>query len=346
VPSTEPLAAAKSAPLEHARRDLSAARIATPPLLAYDQRFFAAHGYLTLPALCDPDEVLALRALLMPLFRKRVGYDEGLQFDMLGLDLDAAAMKQPQIIAPSTWVPALLTTRYFQKVAAIARQLLGPEAHFSFDHAILKPARGAAETPWHQDEAHRASGLLRYRQISFWMPLQDTAIANGCMRYIPGSHLGPLLPHRHIGGDQRVHAIECPEREFDLSAATEVPATAGSCILHDGRTVHGAKANVSTVDRLAYVIAWTGAPMPGDVRSTNRAASTPAAANVLRRQRWLRHGGFLIVAMRRLRQGLRSSPKIIGLKLLLTARTVLNGLRSPSRRSVTLTSVRSDVRRR
>ncbi len=50
--------------------------------------------------------------------------------------------------------------------------------------ALLKPAHGEESTPWHQDAAF---GDPRYdsEAVSFWLPLQEATIANGCLHFIP-----------------------------------------------------------------------------------------------------------------------------------------------------------------
>jgi hypothetical protein len=286
---------------------------------------FEDSGFVTIPQLCGARDLATIRSILLTLFQQQTGRDEGSQFDMLGLDVDAASARQPQIIKPSIFAPELLRTQYFKDLFSVARQLLGPDAVLSFDHSILKPARSAAATPWHQDEVHHDHKYLRYRQVSFWMPLQDTPLEAGCMRYIPGSNCGALLPHRNLNDDPRIHAIECRPEYVDESLARAVPLTAGSCIAHDGLAVHSALPNVSAEDRHAYIVVFTAPPvLAHEARAVTFVSNE--TANVRRRARWLRRGGFLIYGLRRLRQGLRSSPGALWLKLQLLVRVA--GLRA------------------
>jgi len=145
------------------------------------------------------------------------------------------------------------------------------------------------------------------------------------MRYIPGSHRGELLPHHKLNDDPRVHAVECRAEYVDESLAVAVPVGAGSCIAHDGRTVHSALPNVSTEDRYAFTVAFTAPPFLARQTRADRFVSKDTA-NIRRRTRWLRRGGFLVYGMRRLRQGWRSSPRAFWLKLRLLVRVA--GLRA------------------
>jgi hypothetical protein len=167
------------------------------------RRHFDEYGYLVLRQFCGASEIAGLRATLVHLFNDRIGRDEGSQFDMLGPDLEVAGARQPQIIKPGQFAPELLRSSFVTRTSRIARQLLGSDAQFSFDHSILKPAGTATATPWHQDEAHQTSQLLRYPQISCWLALQDTTLENGCMRYVPGSITARYFP---IAGSMTIRA--------------------------------------------------------------------------------------------------------------------------------------------
>lgn len=293
------------------------------PLPSAEVRRFHDDGFLVVPALCEPEEVDAIRALLRRLFARQAGRDEGNQLDMLSLDRAASGMVQPQIVKPSLYAPALLRTAYFARVRALAQQLLGDDAHLLFDHSILKPAGKVAATPWHQDEAHSDDPHFQHEQISFWMPLQDVAEENGCMRYVPGSHRGALLPHRSPGDDPRIHALECLAGSFDAAAAVARPVAAGSCILHAGRTLHSALPNRGAADRLAYVLVFRSPPVPRTVPAHFSWLSTKRTASLERGARWRQHGGFAVLVSRWLRRTLTSDMR--ALRILLRRKLQLAG---------------------
>jgi hypothetical protein len=279
------------------------------PVLTPDQlSSFRDSGFLCLDAITTPEEVASLRGILDRLFAARAGREEGAQYDILGHDEDDQPSKLPTIIRPVNFAPELRQTIFRAKATAIARQILGPEVTSAFEMAILKPAQHGGATPWHQDEATRADDSFEYRQISFWMPLQPATVDNGCMQYIPGSHLGEILPHRSPGDDPRIHAIECAGG-FDPVAAVPCPLPAGGVVIHHGRTLHFAGPNTTDVARCAYILAFETPPVPAARPRGfhwNRAKRT---ANVNRRRRWRKRGGILVELVRRLRSGAISSPK-------------------------------------
>lgn len=267
---------------------------------------FRTEGFLVVPELCDADERQRLGATLRRLFEGQVGRAEGNQFDMLSLDREVDEAIQPQIVNPNLYAPELLHSPYYHRVHAIARQLLGADACFVFDHSILKPAGRHAATPWHQDEAHNRDLAFRSNQISFWMPLQDVTEANGCMRYVRASHHGPLLQHRSPNEDSRIHALEVPAEYVDESAAVALPVAAGWCILHDGRTLHSAGANGTASDRLVYVLVFRGPPVPRVQPSHFDWLERKRTANTERHRKWRRHGGTVVLLRRWFGRVLRS----------------------------------------
>ncbi len=80
----------------------------------------------------------------------------------------------------------------------------------------------------HLDPAIAASAnvMLDYHAIGAWTPMQDVDETNGCVWFLPGSHLGPVLTHRHWGHDPAVHILELAE-PLDTQAALPIRMRAG-----------------------------------------------------------------------------------------------------------------------
>lgn len=213
--------------------------------------FFQREGYLSLPTITTPEEVERVREIYDHLFEIRAGREEGDQFDLAGVDEEGKQATLPQILNPSKYAPELAEALYRANALAISRQLLGPESEFMGEHAIFKPARYGAETPWHQDEAYWNPDL-EYEALSVWLPLQEATLENGCMQFLPGSHLQEVLAHHNIGYDPRVHGLEMDQ--IDSSQAVACPIPAGGATLHHCRIAHYAGPNRSAIPRRAYIL--------------------------------------------------------------------------------------------
>ena len=83
------------------------------------------------------------------------------------------------------------------RVLQLARDLLGPDMEFDFDMLISKEGGSLVETPWHQDESYWLD-LPDKRALSFWFPMEDANIDNGCMWFVAGSHKEGLRAHRPV----------------------------------------------------------------------------------------------------------------------------------------------------
>lgn len=220
------------------------------PLTAQEIGRFWGDGYISLPVVADRAEIERLIPTYDRVFAEHAGFGRGDFFDFAGRDDDDPIL--PQILQFTRYAPEFRETELWRNVEAIARQLLGPDAIFLFDHAMVKPPRAPA-TPWHQDQAFNRSGA-RYDFATFWIPLQDVDRASGCLKFVPGSQGGPLLSHRAIDGNPRAHGLEA--LGVDEGAAVYAPLAVGGCTVHHRLTLHGADGNRGAMPRRAWGIVY------------------------------------------------------------------------------------------
>lgn len=221
--------------------------------------FFHREGYLTIPAITAPEEVAQLRGIYDHLFAIKAGRQAGDHLDLSSTDEDGQTPTLPQILNPAKYAPELLNTTFRTNALTIARQLLGAEAEFRFEHAIMKPAHTGVETPWHQDEAYWEPGL-EYNDLSIWIPLQEATLENGCMQFVPGSHMQDVLPHHSIGHDPRIIGLEVDGADALAAGAVACPIPAGGATVHHCRTLHYTGPNRSNGPRRAYILAFGTPP--------------------------------------------------------------------------------------
>jgi ectoine hydroxylase-related dioxygenase (phytanoyl-CoA dioxygenase family) len=124
---------------------------------------------------------------------------------------------------------------------------------------ILKPPHVGGELPWHQDEAYWDTGF-RYRALGSWMPLDPATRESGCMHFLPGSHLGPVRPHRHLEDDPRVHGLVTDG--VDARGQIAVPLDPGGASFHHCRTLHRTPPNASGRVRRAWANELQLEPVP------------------------------------------------------------------------------------
>jgi ectoine hydroxylase-related dioxygenase (phytanoyl-CoA dioxygenase family) len=229
-------------------------------LLTDEQKeFFDRNGFLALPQITTPAEVEMMRVAYDRIFAQNAGRETGAQFDLAGTDEDGKQAALPQILGPEKFAPELWDTLARANALQICRQLLGDDVEPQGSHAIFKPAKHGATTPWHQDESYWNPDM-QYRSMSVWLPLQDVDESNGCMQFIPGSHRLEIAMHQPINNDPRIHGLElAPDAGVDVSNPTICPLPAGGATFHPSQTLHFTAANHSERPRRALIMMF-GAP--------------------------------------------------------------------------------------
>jgi len=218
--------------------------------------FFRREGYLSIAQFTTAEDVAKLRVSYDRIFAEQAGRSEGNQFDLAGTDEDGKKAALPQILNPAKYAPEMNDSLLLANANALAKQLFGPDARASFAHAILKPAGSPAATPWHQDAAYWGGDYDHDKQISIWVPLQDTPVEMGCMQFVPRSHEGlNIVRHQHINNDPRIHGLELHASELHhVKNVAICPLKAGGATLHGGYALHYTSPNESTTPRRALIL--------------------------------------------------------------------------------------------
>jgi ectoine hydroxylase-related dioxygenase (phytanoyl-CoA dioxygenase family) len=214
---------------------------------------FWEQGFIALPRICPEPELEWLCKVYDQLFAKRPGWEKGDFFDFAGADTPGAEPVLPQLLEPSRYEPSLKQATLRVNALAVAQQLLGPSAELVFEHAMLKPPKIGAPTPWHQDAAFFPA-YTSYESVTVWIPLQPVDASNGCMQFIAGSHKKGVAPHRRMNNDPRVHALEA--FGVDVSQPVSCPLPAGGATVHHCRTLHHAGSNLTEGPRRAYALGF------------------------------------------------------------------------------------------
>ena len=126
--------------------------------------------------------------------------------------------------------------------AELARTLLDDQVVPQEIEWFNKPPNVSKPTPPHQDGYYFM--LEPNDAVTMWLALDPVDEANGCLRYIPGSHLLGLRPHARtetLGFSQGISDYTCR----DLEAEVPIKAEPGDLLVHHAITVHRADSNRS-----------------------------------------------------------------------------------------------------
>ena len=159
-------------------------------------------------------------------------------------------------------------------VAAIARDLLGPNVFLFNEQVVVKAPRHGDSFAWHQD-----SGYVRFKHRAFltlWCALDDATRDNGTVYLIP----------RDFRKETTVSTHEWEENGSNLVGyrGTEhgemIEVAAGSIVAFSSLTMHRTGANNTDRPRRALVCQYTAEPLlrPETGRPQNRATPVPVIA--------------------------------------------------------------------
>jgi ectoine hydroxylase-related dioxygenase (phytanoyl-CoA dioxygenase family) len=132
-------------------------------------------------------------------------------------------------------------------LAAVARDLIGPDVRLYWDQAVYKFPDNPDPVPWHQDNGYTYVEPQAY--LTCWIPLVDATVDNGCVWVLPGLHHRGTLEHWNtdLGFRCLPDAVE---------GAVAVPAKAGSIVVFSSLTPHWTGPNTTDQMRSAYIVQY------------------------------------------------------------------------------------------
>ncbi len=228
-------------------------------LTAAEIEQYRSNGYVTLRDVVTEAELTALEPT----------FDTFMRGEVFGMERDFCDMSGPadrrfedfslvNAMLPRRYQPDLQGNIYERRCAAIARQLIGDDATLDYDQFLAKrPAKPDAQFSWHQDLGYWPTGCDVQRTTTCSLALDDADSENGCLRVVPGSHRGPLRPHRPLNksGDNTFEILTITLDPGE--PVVELPVKRGDITVHDEMIVHGSGGNQSpTRWRRTYIAAF------------------------------------------------------------------------------------------
>jgi phytanoyl-CoA hydroxylase len=176
---------------------------------------------------------------------------------------DHTTLKQLQDIQVfDAFFSTILFNSEFEKTAEL---LLGEKVIGKTLEYFNKPPKIGKPTPPHQDGYYFM--LKPSNAVTMWLALENADEANGCIRYIRGSHLKGMRPH----GRTRTQGFSQGITDYgseDFTAEVSLPAKAGDLLIHHSLTIHRADGNTSdSRSRKALGFIYFGESAKEDVKA-------------------------------------------------------------------------------
>ena len=106
---------------------------------------------------------------------------------------------------------------------------------------FIKEADNPAFVSWHQDATY--NGLEPDDAVTAWLALSPSNPESGCMRFLPGTHKGPVRTHLDRFGEHNILSRGQTIEDVDESESVDVVLEPGQISLHHTRVVHGSLPN-------------------------------------------------------------------------------------------------------
>ena len=221
--------------------------------LSNDQlQFFNEHGYLAGVPILDDEQVEWLRSELAELI------DPNHAGHSLFYEFHSNESSDPSKVlfhALGAWriAPGFHDLLWNPAFIIPATQLLDGAVRFWHDQLFCKPAHHGGVVAWHQDYSYwkRTEPIAH---LSCWIGLDDSTPANGCVRYVPGSHRWTLLPITGLADDMNsIQSVLSDEQKAQFNPIA-IELKKGECSFHHPLMVHGSYENFTSEPRRATVI--------------------------------------------------------------------------------------------
>ena len=140
--------------------------------------------------------------------------------------------------------------------------VLGPDVLlWSMDWFIKNP--GPSFVTYHQDATYW--GLEPHHVATAWIALSDAGPETGPMRFVPGSHKGPVFEQDDTYAENNLLSRgQVVKAEVDESQTVLAPLAPGEMSIHHVRVIHGSEPNRTGDRRIGMVLRYCAT----DVRQT------------------------------------------------------------------------------
>ena len=140
-----------------------------------------------------------------------------------------------------TWIDDLMR---HDRILDAVEDLIGPDILCWNTFFWIKEPRSETFVSWHQDL--RYWGLDSGDLVTVWLALSPATPETGCMRVLPGSHVGDLLPHsdEYQQNNMLTRGQEISV-DVDEAKAVDMPLQPGEISLHNVRLAHASSPNQS-----------------------------------------------------------------------------------------------------
>lgn len=183
---------------------------------------------------------------------------------------------KPHLMFP--WLDAIV---HAPTLLDAVEALVGPDILVWSAALFIKDAHDPAFFSWHQDSyTYRLEGD---DLVTAWVALTEVTVANGAMRFLPGSHRAGRIAHEDTFDENSLGSRgERARAAIDDDAAVDVCLAPGEASLHHLHLLHESRANGTATRRVGFAIRY----MPPTMVHPDGRASVMLARGAADPERW------------------------------------------------------------
>lgn len=151
-----------------------------------------------------------------------------------------------------TWADELV---HHPKILDAVEDAIGPDILCWTTTFFIKEKKSPGFVSWHQDSTYW--GLDPADVITAWVSFTHSNPVSGCMKVMPGTHIGDQIPHIDTyHQDNLLSRGQEVAVEVDASKAVDLILKPGEISLHHIKLVHGSEPNTSDDRRIGMAIRY------------------------------------------------------------------------------------------
>ena len=140
------------------------------------------------------------------------------------------------------------------RILDVVEDIIGPDIMVWSTDWWIKEANSPQFVSWHQDSQYW--GLDTDKLVTVWVALSPSTIESGCMRVLPGSHLGPDLAHEETYHNDNMLTRGQSIDDINEDKAVNLVVDTGKAVLFAFRIAHASYPNKTDDRRVGLAIRY------------------------------------------------------------------------------------------
>ena len=140
------------------------------------------------------------------------------------------------------------------RILDVVEDIIGPDIMVWSTDWWIKEANSPQFVSWHQDSQYW--GLDTDMLVTVWVALSPSTIESGCMRVLPGSHLGPDLAHEETYHNDNMLTRGQSIDDINEDKAVNLVVDTGQAVLFAFRIAHASYPNKTDDRRVGLAIRY------------------------------------------------------------------------------------------